>query len=219
MPGADPNKRRRSADWFRDPSWDPVTRDLFEDRLSRARDWNRPQYLRIKALALKDVRELKAAKQLLIRVVSDYPDSVDCGFCLELLGDIAREEGSAEAAEWNYREVIRRWPDLNGTTGMVEVSLAEVLTETGGPDRHEEALRLLGSALKRGRLMNSGLFRWNIALARAAEKLGDAKTVSRAARTALSLTKLGPRFPRHPTVGLAKPDAATLAWLEKAAAE
>src|SRR6266576_2652022 len=167
MPGADPNKRRRSADWFRDPSWDPVTRDLFEDRLSRARDWNRPQYLRIKALALKDVRELKAAKQLLIRVVSDYPDSVDCGFCLELLGDIAREEGSAEAAEWNYREVIRRWPDLNGTTGMVEVSLAEVLTETGGPDRHEEALRLLDSALKRGRLMNSGLFRWNIVLARA----------------------------------------------------
>jgi len=219
MPGADPNKRRRSADWFRDPSWDPVTRDLFEDRLSRARDWNRPQYLRIKALALKDVRELKAAKQLLIRVVSDYPDSVDCGFCLELLGDIAREEGSAEAAEWNYREVIRRWPDLNGTTGMVEVSLAEVLTETGGPDRHEEALRLLGSALKRGRLMNSGLFRWNIALARAAEKLGDAKTVSRAAGTALSLTKFGPQFPRHPTVGLAKPDAATLAWLEKAAAE
>jgi hypothetical protein len=68
-------------------------------------------------------------------------------------------------------------------------------------------------------MMNSGLFRWNIALARAAEKLGDAKTFSRAARTALSLTKLGPQFPRHPTVGLAKPDAATLAWLEKAAAE
>jgi hypothetical protein len=143
---------------------------------------------------------------------------MECGFCLELLGEIAREEGFGESAEMHYREVIRRWPDLNGTTGMVEVSLAEVLTESAGPDRHEEALRLLDSALKRGRMMNSDLFRWNIALARVAEQLGDAETVSRAARAALSLTKLGPQYPRHPTVGLARPDAATLAWLEKAAA-
>jgi len=207
------------VDWFRDPAWDRATRDQFEERLNRARFGNRPQYLRIKALALREAGELHGAKELLNRVVSEYPESMDCGFCLELLGDIGREEGSAEVAEWNYREVIRRWPDLNRTTGMVEVSLAEVLTETAGPDCHEEALRLLDSALKRGRMMNSGLFRWNIALARAAEKLGDAKTVSRAARTALSLTKFGPQFPRHPTVGLAKPDAATLAWLEKAAAE
>jgi predicted Zn-dependent protease len=192
---------------------------VFEDRLSRARDWNRPQYLRIKALALRDAGDLKTAEELLNRVVIDYPKSIDCGICLELLGDIARDEGFGETAEKYYREVIHRWPDLNGTTGLVEVSLAEVLTDSDALVRHEEALRLLDSALKRGRMMNSGLFRWNIALARAAEKLGDAKTFSRAARTALSLTKLGPQFPRHPTVGLAKPDAATLAWLEKAAAE
>ena len=218
MPGPTPNRRRQSADWFRDPAWDRATRDQFEDRLNRARIGNRPQYLRIKALALRDAGELEAAKQLLNRIVSDYPDSMDCGFCLELLGDIAREEGSSENAEKHYREVLRRWPDLNGTTRMVEVSLAEVLTESAGPDRHEEALRLLDSALKRGRMMNSDLFRWNIALARVAKQLGDAETVSRAARAALSLTKLGPQYPRHPTVGLARPDAATLAWLEKAAA-
>jgi tetratricopeptide (TPR) repeat protein len=203
------------VDWFRDPAWDRTTRDQFEERLNRARIGNRAQYLRIKALALRDAGELHGAKELLNRVVSDYPESMDCGFCLELLGDIGREEGSTEIAERNYREVIRRSPDL---TGMVEVSLAEVLTEGASPDRHEEALRLLDSALKRGRMMNSDLFRWNIALARVAVKLGDRDTVSRAARTALSLMKLGPQFPRHPTVGLARPDAATLAWLEKAAA-
>ena len=218
MPRAIPNQRPQSADWFRDPGWDRATRDQFEERLNRARIGNRAQYLRIKALALRDAGELRGAKELLNRVVSDYPESMDCGFCLELLGDIGREEGSAEAAERNYREVIRRWPDLNGTSGMVEVSLAEVLTESAGLERHEEALRLLDSALKRGRMMNSDLFRWNIALARVAEQLGDAETVSRAARTAVSLTKVGPQFPRHPTVGLARPDAATLAWLERAAA-
>src|SRR5207302_5352295 len=167
---------------------------------------------------LRDAGEVRRDTEPLNRVVSDYPESMDCGFCLELLGDIGREEGSAEGAERNYREVIRRWPDLNGTTGMVEVSLAEVLTESAGLERHEEALRLLDSAVKRGRMMNSDLFRWNIVLARVAKQLGDAETVSRAARAALSLTKLGPQYPRHPTVGLARPDAATLAWLEKAAA-
>jgi len=218
MPRAIPNKRPQSANWFRDPGWDRASRDQFEERLNRARIGNRAQYLRIKALALRDAGELQGANELLNRVVSDYPESMDCGFCVELLGDIAREEGSSETAERNYRDVIRRWPDLNGTTGMVEVSLAEVLTESAGPDRHEEALRLLDSALKRARMMNSGLFRWNIALAKVAGQLGDVGTVSRAAKTALSLTKLGPQFPRHPTVGLALPDAATVAWLEKAAA-
>jgi hypothetical protein len=155
MAGAAPNKRHQSVEWFRDSAWDRATRDQYEEHLIRARVGNRPQYLRIKALALRDAGEFKGATELLNRVVSDYPD---------------------------------------------------------------EALRLLDSALKRGRMMNSDLFRWNIALARVAEQLGDAETVSRAARAALSLTKLGPQYPRHPTVGLARPDAATLAWLEKAAA-
>src|SRR5438094_5755203 len=182
MPRAIPNQRAQSADWFRDPGWDRATRDQFEERLNRGRLGNRAQYLRIKALALRDAGELHGAKELLNRVVSDYPDSMDCGFCLELLGDIAREEGSSETAEKNYRDVIRRWPDLNGTSGMVEVSLAEVLTESAGLERHEEALRLLDSALERGRMMNSDLVRSNLALAMVAEPLCAVGTVFRAAR-------------------------------------
>ena len=76
--------------------------------------------------------------------------------CLELLGDIARAEGAIETAERNYRKVIRRWPDLNATTGMVEVSLAELLTDVSGGGRHEEAIHLLDAALKRGQMLNSG---------------------------------------------------------------
>jgi hypothetical protein len=100
---------------------------------------------------------------------------------------------------------------------MVEVSLAEILTDVSGGSRHEEALRLLDSALKRGQMLNSGLFRWNVALARVAEQIGDLETVSRAAKSALSLAKRGPQFSRHPTVGLAVSDPSILAWLEKAA--
>jgi tetratricopeptide (TPR) repeat protein len=203
--------------WFRDPTWSRDARLQFDERLNRAQVGNRPQYLRIKALALRDAGERGGAKELLTRVLTDYPESSECAFCVELLGDIARDEGFAEVAEMHYREVIRRSPELNGTTGMVEVSLAEVLSENPRRNRHDEALHLLESAHKRGRMMNSELFRWNVALARIAEQLGDSETVARASRTALSLTKRGPQFPRHPNVGLAVQDPSVIAWLEKAA--
>src|SRR5437667_10039589 len=120
MPRAIPNQRPQSADWFRDPGWDRATRDQFEERLNRARIGNRAQYLRIKALALRDAGELGGAKELLNRVVSDYPKSMDSGFCLELLGDIGREEGSAEAAESSHRAGNSRSPHLHGNNSMVE---------------------------------------------------------------------------------------------------
>src|SRR5260370_25482471 len=123
------------TDWFRDPAWDRATRKDFEERLNRARIGSRPQYLRIKALALRDAQKLGGAKELLNRLVNDYPESLDCRQGLELLGDIARREGVIETAERNYREVIRRWPDLNATTGMVEVSLAELLTDVSRGSR------------------------------------------------------------------------------------
>jgi hypothetical protein len=205
------------AEWFRDPAWDQTAQDEFERRLSRARAGNRPQYLHIKALALRGAHHLAGAKQLLKRVVSDYPEALDCRRCVELLGDIARGEGSTEIAETNYREVIGRWPDLNATSGMVEVSLAELLTESDRRDSNDEALRLLDSALRRGRMLNSDLFRWNVALARVAERIGDPETVARAARTALSLTNRGPQFARHPTLGVVAAAPPILEWLENAA--
>jgi hypothetical protein len=47
-------------------------------------------------------------------------------------------------------------------------------------------------------------------------RLGDLETISRAAKTALSLAKRALSFPAIPTLGLAIPDPSTLAWLEKA---
>ena len=56
----------------------------FEQRLARSRAYNRPRYLRIKAIALTEVANLDAAEALLRRVVDDYPDALDVAFALEL---------------------------------------------------------------------------------------------------------------------------------------
>lgn len=42
-----------AEEWFRSPLWDETARTEFEQRLGRARAYNRPPHLRIKAIALR----------------------------------------------------------------------------------------------------------------------------------------------------------------------
>jgi predicted Zn-dependent protease len=160
-----------------------------------------------------------AARALFERVLKDYADSPDAPAALEHLADLARNEGHQGQAEQTYRELLNRWPSLNGTTGMAEVSLAELLLDGGGKEAADEAVRLLNSAIARGGpiTFNANLFRWHIALVRAAELLGDRETVRRAARTALDLADRPPQFPRHPSVGVVSADSELLRWLRRRA--
>ncbi len=118
-----------------------------------------------------------------------------------------------DEASHHYRKVIEENPSLNGTTHMVEVSLAEMLLDEGNPANADEAVGLLQSALKRGLFLNDQLFRWHLALVRAAVQLQDVETQRRAARTALALAERGPGLTRHPTVGVVQKDEITLRWL------
>jgi predicted Zn-dependent protease len=152
---------------------------------------NRPQYLRIKALALRDAGLLDATRTLLLRVTAQYPHSSDAAHAAELLGDLAREQSRPHEAEGYYRAVLRGWPHLSGTSGMVEVSLTEILTEYGRKSAWGEALRLLQSRLHRDPMLHSDLFRWHLALIAVADRLGDEQTRRQAARTALSLVGRG----------------------------
>lgn len=211
--------RYLAADWFRTKDWDEAAREEFERRLGRASVRNRPQYLRIKGLALSDAGQVDAARELWVRVIREFPGSLDAPAAIEHLADMERKLGANEAAEHHYRELLDRSPTLNGTSGMAEVSLAELLIERDNAADREEALKLLDLPLRRGRMLPDQLFRWHVALARAASDMGDRETQQRAARTALRLAREAPPpFPRHPTVGVVHADAALIAWLDDLAA-
>lgn len=208
-----------ASDWFRSDAWDDDARKDFELRLGRASIGNRPQYLRIKGLALSSVGQDDAARELWLRVLRDFPESLDAPAAMEHLGDLERQLGSTEVAEDYYRELLRRSPNLGGTTGIAEVSLAEVLIDRNNEPNRNEALKLLETALHRGNMFPNQLFRWHVALAKAASDMGDLETQQRAARTALRLVKEAKSpFPRHPTVGVVLADEATVGWLEELAA-
>jgi hypothetical protein len=130
-----------AQEWFRQPDWDADARAEFESRLSRARPHNRPQHLRIKALALRDAGDRGSAVELLERLLGSYATSLDAAFAAELLGDIARDEGrSSDAARW-YRTSLAR--GTNATSGTAHISLAEVLNGDGAFVAAMQALEMV----------------------------------------------------------------------------
>lgn len=73
-----------TGEWFRSRAWDESAWADFEVRLSRARPHNRQQqYLRIKALALRDHGQIEASKGLFRRVIAvrdGWMHSGDAGY-------------------------------------------------------------------------------------------------------------------------------------------
>lgn len=220
---ADGGRRQTKAatltdEWFRRPDWDGAARADFERRLARAHPRSRPQYLRVKALALRDAGDDEGARTLLLRVLD--PDGAHPGevaIATELLGDLAVRQGDGELAERYYRRGLDAPGYPSGTTGAVEISLAELLLNKGNAGR-DEALTLLDSWLARSGLrFDNQMFRWHLAVIKAAEQTGDRETVRRAANTALELASRGPQLARHEDVGLVQADAAALSRLRNLA--
>jgi predicted Zn-dependent protease len=200
------------AEWFRQPDWAEGAQAEFERRLRRAQARKRPQYLRIKALALRDAGDVGAATSLLERLLDEYPESLDAAFAAELIGDMARGNRDSDAAEASYRRALTLRPDLNGTSGAVHISLAEVLIEMG---RYDDAVEVLGMRPLSSLTMNAARFRWNAALAHAASAIGEHDVAKQAAGRALDLLDAPDQFPRHPGVGRPSPDAADVERLRR----
>jgi predicted Zn-dependent protease len=206
-------------DWFRSPAWDDSARADFEARLARARPHNRQQYLRIKGVRLRAAGHAAAAREVLERA-AEHPDGYfhETVSAWETLADIAIECGDRANAERLYRRILAEQPSGSGTTGSVEISLAELLLDRGRTEDRDEASGLLSTWIERKAMkFDNQLFRWHLNLIRVAEATGDHETVRRAANTALAVAERGPQLPRHPGVGLVETDKATLKRLRKLA--
>lgn len=200
------------ADWFRSQDWSDGAQQDFESRLRRARPGSRPQYLRIKALALVEHGESESAATLLRRIIGEYPEVwTEVAFAHELLGDLCRTAGDLAGAESEYRLALAVSPSLSGTSGEVHVKLGEVLLQSDGGAIPE--IEALLTAARAQVTFNTTAFRVNVLTARVANAVGDVDRRRRAAAAALDLVGAGPQFPRHPTVGLVEATPLLLAEL------
>ncbi len=205
-------------EWYRSPDWDAEAQEDFELRLRRARPGNRQQYLNIKALALLDAGHEDDAVRLLHRSIDCGTTAGDTAFGWERLGDLAARHGRIDEAVAFYERVLREQPSLSGTSGSVEISLAEVLIATREEARIEEAITYLDAWITRkGLKLDDALFRWFLAHIDVSEAIGDHVTAARSARSALELAGRGPRLTRQPDVGIVHTDDLTLKRLRRMA--
>ena len=99
-----------AIDWYRRKSWSKIDEEEFFAKLSRARKDGRAQYLKIQAIELvytKEPKFLKIAKELLNKVLSEYPeDKFNKPSVYHTLGDIFQLENNIEKALENYKNAV-----------------------------------------------------------------------------------------------------------------
>jgi len=117
-------------EWFSTPEWTAAAQTDFEQRLKRARPWNRPQYLRAKAIALRErggAEQRRGARALNERIIRDYPGSFfDVVVAHEELASLAEQEAQFEQAIGHYREALHLSQE-GAPTGDAQLRLPELL--------------------------------------------------------------------------------------------
>ena len=96
-----------ATDWYRRKSWSKTDEEEFFAKLSRARKDGRAQYLKIQAIELvatKEANLLNIAKELLNKVLDEYPeDNFNKSSVLNTLGDIFLLQNDIEKSLEYYK--------------------------------------------------------------------------------------------------------------------
>jgi hypothetical protein len=208
-------------EWYRSSEWSEQARVEFERRLRRARPHKRPQYLRIKAISLREhggEAGRRGARELNERVLSDYPNSAfDVAVCLAELATLAEREGATDEAIEHLRAATHL-ADEGMVRGDEHLRLAELLIRSDDPERWREAGAVLDQIIDSDLAFSSERFRCAVLRARIAAREGDEATAANSAKTALAeTTRSKPDFSRHPDLGWASADPATLAEMHELA--
>jgi tetratricopeptide (TPR) repeat protein len=118
-------------DWYRRTTWTTADEQEFFAKLKRAREWSRPQYLKIQASCLSAGAKpalLDAAESLIAKLLADYPDDKsERSAGLSILGDIYRQRQQFDDAMTYYKKAIdfeKEYPNVQGPAFLYFSELA-----------------------------------------------------------------------------------------------
>jgi tetratricopeptide (TPR) repeat protein len=194
-------------DWYRSTVWDAQIAAEFENRLRRTRDSGRVQYLSIQGshLMASDDEEVRlAGRELIRRVIADYPDSFEAKSAWEQLGQHFAELGDLGQAEHALRQALHLCQSSpigrSGTTGVPDLWLAEVLLRRPGLEQLDEVDRLLhDAAVELSTHWSPAYMRFRLLLAQARtaarRHVNDAAEFASAALAVTQESGIGPATP------------------------
>jgi hypothetical protein len=202
------------VEWYRTTDHGVDAKAEFSYCYSRARHPHRIQYKQIKAVHLMEAGEpggIRWAQDLLTEITADQAAyRHQRAFAFELLAQARLKAGQWKLAVQALEQCIElASPTMNGTSGLPDLTLAEILLDND-PSALAEVASLLDSQPLVDRIeFNSQLFRYLVATARARRALGQ-DPASPARRALDLLDDDQPTFPRHPDVGRVQASAQTV---------
>ena len=200
---------KAKKDWFRRRTWAESDRQEFEATLSRARSSGRPQYLRIQAWHLAESDDpvlLRAALELLGRILGDYPDNeIERAPALHQKADCLWRLGDTNGAIEAYRDTFRAEGAIRKvrTSAWLEFGMRVVRDSKVDLYREVEAL-FAQRALERSSLMFPiDKYRFHLVRALIASNAGHRDVAAEQASAALDAAGLkASGFRYHANLGL-----------------
>jgi tetratricopeptide (TPR) repeat protein len=202
----------KTDDWFRGDNWEKETQEVFEKKLKRVRSsFNKAQYLRIKANYLiksNKASSIEAGVCLYKRLINEFPlEKTEAYSAYEILGDYYKRNKDYETSELHYRACLNYYKESrSGTSGIVDIKLAELIIESKQAEKYEEMFKILTDNFKEtnGDLtFNDEKYRYFKALALLLFNLKKIEEAKEYAKMALQLSNIkDPQLDKHPQVGI-----------------
>jgi tetratricopeptide (TPR) repeat protein len=135
------------TDWYRRKSWTKIDEEEFYLKLGRARKDSRAQYLKIQAIELletKDVKLLEVARQLLDKMLTDYPeDKFNRSSALHTLGEIAKANQDFDTAIDYYAQALAFEQVYPNMKTQAYLNYSELIVKTNKAELYDKIENLL----------------------------------------------------------------------------
>ena len=134
-------------EWYRKTSWTENDENDFFEKLKRAREYSRAQYLRIQAVTLISTENpnlLSVAEDLLNKMLSEFPNERgQQSPALNSLGDIYKIRGNYDKAIEYYKKSLKFEEDFPNTITNSYLDFSELIVKMQKTDEYDYAEKLL----------------------------------------------------------------------------
>lgn len=141
-----------NMEWYRKKSWTTLDQEEFFNKLNRARNDKRAEYLKIQAIELTQTGKpglLDVAEQLLKKLLDEYPDDhFNKSSALHTLGKIYQSRKDSKMALIYYKQAIDAEKDFPNTKTGVDLDFSELVLKLDQSTHFELAQQLMEARIE-----------------------------------------------------------------------
>lgn len=197
-----------NMEWYRKKSWTTSDQEEFFNKLNRARNDKRAEYLKIQAIELTQTGKpglLDVAEQLLRKLLDEYPeDHFNKSSALHTLGKIYQSRKDSKMALIYYKQAIDAEKDFPNTKTGVDLDFSELVLKLDQSTHFDLAQQLMKARIEDA-IFPIEKYRASLILAAIHKSKGEQPEFERYKKLAdESAAQKTSGLSHHPSLGLVK---------------